>query len=191
MTGEPSHVAVDLHRLVHRALAEPAAPAPEQTHLPVRIESAVTDPASPDDVPSRDGVTVGRSIGRNDVLDLRTERRRDDLVGIERQDPGAARRLEPVILLRRIAGPRTHDDVIRELARDAGRLVLGFGVDHDELVGPGDGLEARADALLLVLRDDHHREARRLHGPRSSRTAASTTGTSIDVMRPSGAETVR
>src|SRR3989304_4394347 len=58
------------------------------------------------------------------------------------------------------AGPRAGPDPLRELPRQRHRLVGGLGIDHEDLVGPLDALEARPESLLLVPRDDRDRQPR-------------------------------
>ena len=47
---------------------------------------------------------------------------------------------------------------VRELARDLERAVRRAAVDDDDLVAPGDALEAGAMFVLLVLADDDRRD---------------------------------
>src|SRR5207247_7997080 len=79
----------------------------------------------------------------------------------ERPVPG--RQIERGVLLRGVARPRTHDDAIGELARDRGGLVVGLRVHDDDLVGPRDRLETRAQPFFLVARDEGDREFRFFH----------------------------
>src|SRR5262249_29595638 len=189
MPGQPLDTTLHGHRLVDRACAEAAARPSEEPQLPVRIEAAVTHPAAPEDVAPRDGVAVGRTVRGEDASDVGGQLRRDDLVGVERQDPVPRREVDRGVLLERVTGPRPDDDVIGELARDGRRLVLGLRVDDDDLVGPGDRLQAGAQALFFVARDDGDRKARSPHRASTSSTASSTGGTSIDAILPSGAAT--
>src|SRR3989304_4338283 len=73
--------------------------------------------------------------------------------------PPAPRGLTPREVLRACeAGPRAGPDPLRELPRQRHRLVGGLGIDHEDLVGPLDALEARPESLLLVPRDDRDRQ---------------------------------
>ena len=91
--------------------------------------------------------------------DLLSELRGDLLVRVHREDPVAGRLLEGEVLLGGEPGPRPDPNAVRELARDLDRLVARLGVHHDQLVGPGQALEAVAQALFLVERDDDRRDA--------------------------------
>src|SRR5262250_1824772 len=100
MSLEPRDRAVDGDRLVDGPLGEsPAAPA-EETDLPVGIEPAVADPASPEDVSAWHRVANRRRPALEDHRDLRAKLGRNDLVGIDRQDPLAGGLIEAEVLLR-------------------------------------------------------------------------------------------
>ena len=57
---QPADAARHLHRLVHGALDESAAPAPEEPELPVGPEPAVADPLAPEDVAAGSAIAVVR-----------------------------------------------------------------------------------------------------------------------------------
>src|SRR5207249_34294 len=149
-----------LHRLVNGLVHEPAPTATEEPELPVRIKAAVTHPAPPEDVPPRHPVPV-RALTRapEHGADLLSELRGDLLVRVHREDPVAGRLLEGEVLLGGEPGPRPDPDAVGELARDLARLVTGLGVHHDELVGPGQALEAGPEPLFLVEGDDDRGDA--------------------------------
>src|SRR5439155_3399943 len=142
--------------LVH----EPAPTPTEEPDLPVRITAAVTHPAPSADVPPRHPVPV-RALTRapEHGADLLSELRGDLLVRVHREDPVAGRLLEGEVLLGGEPGPRSDPNAVGELARDLARLVTGLGVHHDELVGPGQALEAGPEPLFLVEGDDDRGDA--------------------------------
>ena len=141
-----------------RALDESPAAAPEEPQLPVGPEAAVPDPPPPEEVATRHSIAIVRPIVGQHTKDLFTKLGRYLLVGVERQDPVAARFRDGEILLRGEAGPGSHDHAVRELPRELHGLVVRQSVDDDDLVGPGHALQTRAKTLLLVQGDHDHRE---------------------------------
>src|SRR5262249_29802149 len=171
-----------LDRLVHGALDETAAAAPEEAQLPVGPEAAVPDPLPTEEVAPRHAIAVVRPVGIEHAEDLLAQLGGHLLIGVEREDPVAARLGQTEVLLRREAGPGPRDHVVGELARDLHGLVVGERVDHDDLVRPGHALETGAQALLLVQRDHHDREPAGRHagrsvlvGPAAGRSSSSVT----------------
>jgi len=180
---EPPHRPLDLHRLVHSALDEAPPRAPEQATLIIGIQPAVLDPGAPEDVLPRDRVAVGGTAPADHPLDFATQLRRHPLVGVEREHPLPHRLLQGKVLLHGEARPRPDPDPVRELPRHLHGLVRGLGVHDDDLVGPGDALQARAEPLLLVPGDDRRREP--AHS-RSSRAAAKIASGAIAPIVPFG-----
>ena len=88
----------------------------------------------------------------------------DALVGVERKNPVVGREGCGVILLIDVAVPRAHVDAIGELPRDRDRVVRALGVDDDDLVGPGEGLQRVGDRVGFVLRDDRGGDGRHCSG---------------------------
>ncbi len=158
--------------------------------LPVGVEAAVTDPPTPEDVAPRDARSRRRHRSRPERLDLPAQLGTDLLVGVDREDPFAPGLVHGEVLLGGEARPGPHEDPVGESARDLDRLVVRLGVDHDDLVGPGQAGQARAQALLFVPGDDHRRAVWRESGHRrssSSSSHAASTGSAVsEAMVPVG-----
>ena len=151
----------------------------------------MTDPPVPEDVAARHPVAVVGPVRRQHAGDLLAQLGGHLLVRVEGEDPVAAGLGEAEVLLGGEAGPRPHDQAVREVARDLCGLVLRLGIDHDQLVGPRHALQARTQPILLVERDDDHGEARSCHRARISATDRSTGSTPSAAMTPCGAASVR
>ena len=188
---EAADAARDRDRLVDGALAEPRKASSKEPELPVGPETAVADPPPPEDVAAGRAVAVVWPVRRQHATDRVAKVGRHLLVGVEGQKPVAAGLRETEILLRGKAGPGPHDHSVRELPGDLHGLVLRLGVDHDQLVRPRHALQARAQPLLLVQRDDDDGQARVRHRTRISATDRKTGSPSSDAMAPPGAVSVR
>jgi len=184
--GHRLHSSLDHHGLVDRALRESSDAAPEEPELIVRVESAVADPGAPEQVASRDPVSVGGAARPHDRADTLLQLGRDPLVGIEGQSPLARRLIQCEVLLGGEARPRPDPDPVREIPRDLHGLVRRLGVDDDDLVGPRDALEAGAEPVLLVPGDDRDADAAHAAPSSMARAAPNAAPTSRPVMRPSG-----
>ena len=187
--GQRVHAAVDRHRLVDSVLREAPRPPPEQPKLVVGIKPTVAHPGAPEEVLARNGVAGGRPPRGDDLLDAAGELGRDALVGVEREDPLPRRLLDREVLLHREARPRPNPHAIRELPGERRGLVGGLRVDHHDLVRPGHALEAGAQPLLLVPRDDGDGEARHAAVPPASSISSAVRNTasgSSPAIVPSG-----
>src|SRR4029450_6616583 len=178
-------------RLVDRALAEPSPAPAEQPELPVGPETTMTPPPAPEDIAARHPVAVVGAVRGQQPGDLLAQLGGHLLVRVHGEDPVAAGLGEAEVLLRGEAGPRPNDDAIREVARDLRGLVLRLGVDHDDLVRPCHALQAGAQPVFLVERDDDHGEPGSRHRARISAIDRNTGSTPSAAMTPCGAASVR
>src|SRR5581483_2775723 len=151
---------VDLHRFMDVAALPPAGPAVVEAHLVVGIEVRRPDPAAEMKRDARHAIAAMARLAREDRCDFAGERRRDALVGVEREDPVVRRLVGGEILLIDVAGPRAREHAHAAAARDRHRSIRAAGVDDEDLVGPGGGIDRRADVFLFVERDDRDRDRR-------------------------------
>ena len=91
-------------------------------------------------------------------LYLGLQRRRDALVGVEREDPVAGRHRKAARDLWAVARPVGDDDARTCRLGDLHGLVAAARVEHEHLVGELRARDAVADARGFVLRDDDHGE---------------------------------
>ena len=151
-----SRRSAQLNRLVD-APAVPASGAPVvQAQLIVRVPVGRPDPAP--QVPRDAGDPVAARGWRtiHQGSDLCGERRRDALVGVEREDPVVRREPRGVVFLRAIPRPPAHFHPRRQALRDRHRPIGAARIDDDRFVGPGDRLERRGDVGGFVFRDDRN-----------------------------------
>ena len=158
--AQVAHLALHLDPLVRLDAAAAPSRLAEEAQLRVWIPVAVADPAAhvPDLAREVEAVDARRHAAAQRGEDLLAQRRRDGLVRVDEQDPLAAREVARDRLLPDVAHPPVLEDAIGVLARDLPRAVGAEGVDDDDLVGPLHALEAAADVVLLVARDDAHGE---------------------------------
>ncbi len=86
------------------------------------------------------------------------------LVRIEREDPVVRRRFDGAVLLRHPAGPVGLDHACTRAKADRHRVVPTPGVEDQDLVAERHALEARGDAIRLVLGDDASRDRHGIAG---------------------------
>mgnify|MGYP006203602661 CR=1 FL=1 len=141
------------HLLVHHVVAPARIQAVEEPRAPVRVALAVREPFAEEAVAPRHAVHR-RDRRRQRLPDLGRERRRDALVGIHAQHPVVLRLLDGELLLRPVAEPLLLHHPGAELCGDLGRPVGAAGVNHHDLVGERQALQARGDVVLGVARDD-------------------------------------
>ena len=153
---------LDGHRLVHVPLDPPARAAVVEAELEVRVPVGGANP--PAEVPRhpRNPVALVRRLALEPGLDLAGQRRRDPLVGVQREDPVVPGERGRVVLLRAVARPVPHEHPVGVPPRDLDRAIGAARVHDDDVVGPGDRVQGPAQVRLLVPGDDGHRELR--HG---------------------------
>src|ERR1017187_8671793 len=151
---DPALVDVILGGVAHAA-------APEQLGLAViGVPASVPDFPAHEIVLPRDKVGVGRSRVRDDAQDLVARLRGAALVGIEAEDPGLPRVLDPGLTELAESPEFNLDDPGSKARRDLDRPVGAERVDHDNLRRPGNALEGRTYLQLLVSRKDEDRYRR-------------------------------
>ena len=171
------------HRLVHRAVDEAAAPAAKQSQLPVGIVSPVADPASPEHVTPRHRVPRMAAVAREDLADLLAQLR--DTIS----SASSERIHSPCACsTRSSSGRRTPATAARTRDRSArGRSSRSCRTTRRpprSARRPSRRLQARADALLLVVHHDDHGQARAAHPSASSTAASTAAGASEAIIRP-------
>ena len=149
-----------VHRFVD-VTAVPLRRAPiVEPELVIRVPIRGANPAT--QIPGHARHTIARRgrIVPQRLGDLTGERRRDPLVGIERENPVVRGDRCGEVLLCSVTGPIPDEHAIRVLSGDGQRVVGAPRINHDELVGPGGGLKRLADTLRFVFSDDRDRELR-------------------------------
>ena len=175
-----AHRPVHAHFLVHQRVGESPAVAAEQAQDRQRIPAAMADRASEVRGQPGDPVADVRGRCRQGRLDLVTQRRGDELIGVDAEDPRLAGLSQRERFLLAESLPHgTHDH-----ARAAGTADLRGGVgavtvDHDQLLGPAHRVQTPGNARRLVARDHDHREPGTLRhaSPRGGRAAGRVTAT--------------
>src|SRR5690606_28815624 len=146
--------------LVDHVVAEARPAPPEQAHH--AVAQPVTEPQRlPGEAraaPDPEGVGVARRAdGRQDGI---PQAWRDDLVGIDGEDPVARGKIERAVLLPAETGPvGLHRHAGSGGPRERDGVVGAARVDHDDLVGEVDGAQAALQAVRLVERDEDDRQA--------------------------------
>jgi len=85
------------------------------------------------------------------------------LVGVQHKDPGPAAPVDGDLLLRAETVPGFGVKVASELRGNRGRRIAARGIDHDDLGGKGDALQAAAKVFFFVFRDDGHGKGNFFH----------------------------
>ncbi len=91
---------------------------------------------------------------------LSSEARRPDAcmrLGVERQHPIASAARDRPVLLRPVSWPVCRFDGGTHAFADGDGIVRAARIDDDDLIFPGDRLQACGDGILLVERDDRDR----------------------------------
>jgi len=96
------------------------------------------------------GVPRPRDLAPDRIAQLQ----RAALIGIQAEDPLAAREIESKVLLGDEAFPGMVDHARRVLPRSFHGAIRAAGVDHDHLVAPRDTAQAFFDVIRFILADD-------------------------------------
>jgi hypothetical protein len=121
-----------------------------------------------------DGVLERAAIGAHarrwlERAQLVDECGRNEVIGVEQQDPRRARLLQSVVALsgQRVELALKHPHV-REALCDLDRSVHGEAVDEHDVVRPRQLRERPFEVPLLVAREDQRRDVREIHTPAPS-----------------------
>src|SRR5205807_2180301 len=92
-------------------------------------------------------------------LDRRFQFRRDAFVGVKTEDPVVTSLIYCELFLRGEAGPGIHDYSRTALSSELTGRISRFRINHQNLVGPGDGLARLTDVFGFVESDDCRRDS--------------------------------
>src|ERR1044072_3853513 len=140
-----------------RRLAAEATVAPKQPHHPVASPVPALQLVPVEKIAALHAVCLVRG-SRDDACQLAGQLRTDPLVGIEREDPFVARRLDPGVALRRDAGLNAVQHGRPCRPRRICRLVLWAGIDDNHLVSPRQVADAVRHLSRFVERGNDPRE---------------------------------
>ncbi|CAG9205719.1 hypothetical protein BCAR13_160017 [Paraburkholderia caribensis] len=160
---QPLRGRIEHEPLVHEVVREARGAAFEEARNPVGIPAAVAHPMSAEGGQAVDCIDIGGGRGEH-ARNRHGQFRRDDLVGVDRQHPGRAERIQRAVLLRAEAGPVGVCQHARAVcAGDLDGAVGAAAVDDDDLVGECDGAQAFVEAERGVLRDERDAECGLCH----------------------------
>lgn len=146
--------ALDFHFFVDRPFLKSAPTFSKQTQIVVRIPTAVSDPTPREEIFPGNIKTVHRRVGGQTILHFLPQLQGDSLVRIQTENPFISGFVDGAIFLARESFPFLLENPRLKFLAYFPCPIGAPAVYDQDFIGPSYALQALADILLFVFRND-------------------------------------